>query len=82
VDIVGHTDDQPTVYSKYPNNQALSLARAQAVVKFLVTLLDMQPEILNAVGMGDTKPLVSNDTPEGRLKNRRVEVVIHAKEYR
>ena len=82
VDIVGHTGNQPTVYSKYPNNQALSLARAQAVVKFLVTLLEMQPEILNAVGAGDTKPLVSNDTPEGRLKNRRVEVVIHAKEYR
>ena len=82
VDIVGHTDNQPTVYSKYPNNQALSLARAQAVVKFLTTLLEMQPEILNAVGMGDSKPLVSNETPEGRLKNRRVEVVIHAKEYR
>jgi outer membrane protein OmpA-like peptidoglycan-associated protein len=82
VDIVGHTDNEPTVHSKYPNNQALSLARAQAVVKFLTTLLDMQPEILNPVGMGDTKPIATNDTPEGRLKNRRVEVVIHAKEYR
>ena len=82
VDIIGHTDNQPTVYSKYPNNQALSLARAQAVVKFLVTLLEMDPATLNPVGMGDTKPLVSDDTPEGREKNRRVEVVIHAKEYR
>jgi flagellar motor protein MotB len=82
VDIVGHTDNQPTVYSRYPSNQALSLARAQAVVKFLTTLLDMPPEILNAVGMGDSKPLVSNDTEEGRLKNRRVEVVIHATEYK
>jgi outer membrane protein OmpA-like peptidoglycan-associated protein len=82
VDIVGHTDDQPTVYSKYVGNQALSLARAQAVVKFLVTLLDMQPESLHPVGMGDTKPIASNDTPEGREKNRRVEVVIKATEYK
>jgi outer membrane protein OmpA-like peptidoglycan-associated protein len=82
VDIVGHTDNQPTIYSKYSDNQALSLARAQAVVKFLVTLLDMDQAILRPVGMGDSKPLVSNDTPEGREKNRRVEVVIHAKEYR
>lgn len=82
VDIVGHTDNEPTVYSVYPNNQALSLARAQAVVKFLTTLLDMDPAILNAVGAGDSKPKASNDTAEGRLANRRVEVVIHAKEYR
>jgi flagellar motor protein MotB len=61
---------------------ALSLARAQAVVKFLVTLLDMDPNILNPVGMGDTRPKTTNDTPEGREANRRVEVVVHAKEYR
>ena len=82
VDIVGHTDNEPTVYSVYPNNQALSLARAQAVVKFLTTLLDMDPAILKAVGAGDSKPKTTNDTVEGRLANRRVEVVIHAKEYR
>lgn len=82
VDIVGHTDNQPTVHSVYPDNQALSLARAKAVVKFLVDLLGMDPKILNPVGMGDSQPKASNDTPEGREANRRVEVVIHAKEYR
>ena len=82
VDIVGHTDNEPTVHSKYPNNQALSLARAQAVVKFLTTLLEMDPAILDAKGAGDSKPKATNDTAEGRLANRRVEVVIHAKEYR
>jgi len=82
VDIVGHTDDTPVQYSVYPDNLELSLARARAVVKFLVTLLDMDPAILNPVGMGDTRPKATNDTPEGREANRRVEVVIHAKEYR
>jgi outer membrane protein OmpA-like peptidoglycan-associated protein len=82
VDIVGHTDNTPVVHSVYHDNMALSLARAQAVVKFLVTLLDMDPNILNPVGMGDTRPKTTNDTPEGREANRRVEVVVHAKEYR
>lgn len=82
VDILGHTDNTPVVHSVYHDNQALSLARAQAVVKFLVTLLGMDPAMLNPVGMGDTAPKTTNDTPEGREANRRVEVVIHAKEYR
>jgi outer membrane protein OmpA-like peptidoglycan-associated protein len=82
VDIVGHTDNQPTVYSVYKSNQELSLARAKAVVKFMVDLLGMEPGMLNPVGAGDTKPKTTNDTAEGRTANRRVEVVIHAKEYR
>jgi flagellar motor protein MotB len=82
VDILGHTDNTPVVYSVYPNNQELSLARAKAVVKFLVTLLDMDPNMLNPVGKGESVPKASNDTPEGREANRRVEVIIHAKEYR
>lgn len=82
VDIVGNTDNTPVVHSVYHDNMALSLARAQAVVKFLVTLLDMDPNMLNPVGMGDTRPKTTNDTPEGREANRRVEVVVHAKEYR
>ncbi|MGH7441866.1 MAG: PorV/PorQ family protein, partial [bacterium] len=82
VDVVGHTDNTPVVHSVYLNNQELSLARAQAVCKFLVELLGMDPSMLNPVGMGDSQPKVSNATPEGRETNRRVEVVIHAKEYR
>lgn len=82
VDIVGHTDNSPVVHSVYGSNEALSLARAKAVVKFLVDLLQMDPAILNPVGAGDSKPKASNDTVEGRLANRRVEVVVHAKEYR
>lgn len=82
VDIVGHTDNTPVVHSIYGNNQELSLARAKAVVKFLVTLLDMDPAILNPVGLGDSRPKADNATSAGREANRRVEVIIHAKEYR
>lgn len=82
VDIIGHTDNEPTVYSVYKSNQELSLARAKAVVKFMVDLLGMSPEMLNPVGMGDTKPKATNETVEGRTANRRVEVVIKGKEYR
>ena len=54
----------------------LSAARAQSVADFLVaTGIKKQDEIV-ASGMGDTKPLVPNDTPDGRTKNRRVEIVI------
>jgi outer membrane protein OmpA-like peptidoglycan-associated protein len=82
VDIVGHTDSEPVVRSVYGNNKDLSFARAQAVIKFLVDLLGMDPAILNPVGAGESKPKADNGTPEGRLANRRVEIVIHAKEYR
>jgi outer membrane protein OmpA-like peptidoglycan-associated protein len=81
VDIIGNTDNTPVVYSVYHDNQTLSLARAQAVAKFLVTLLGMDPAMLNPVGMGDKNPKASNDTPDGREANRRVEVVIHARLY-
>ena len=82
VDIVGHTDNVPTVYSVYKSNQALSLARAQAVIRYLVDLLNMDPTMLTAKGVGETQPKASDATLEGRLANRRVEVVVHAKEYR
>ena len=73
---------EPTVHSVYGSNQALSLARAQAVVKFMVDLLGMDPAILAAKGAGESRPKTSNDTAEGRQANRLVEVVVHVKEYR
>jgi outer membrane protein OmpA-like peptidoglycan-associated protein len=81
VEIVGHTDNQPVHTSVYGSNEALSLARAQAVVKFFVTLLDMDEKMFKAVGRGDTQPMTGNDSPEGREKNRRVEIVIHGTSY-
>ena len=68
-EIYGHADSTgPTVY-----NQKLSEKRAKAVVDYLVAK-GVDPARLSAVGFGETRPLVPNTTPEGRQKNRRVEV--------
>jgi len=68
--IEGHTDNVGTA----KKNQALSLARAQSVAAALV-LQGVAKDRLVAVGMGDTKPLADNASPDGRAKNRRVELV-------
>lgn len=74
--IAGHTDDQKLAKTaKFKDNQALSLARAQSVMDYLVKN-GMDPTKLSVVGYGETKPIASNLTPEGRAKNRRVELVV------
>ncbi len=74
--IAGHTDDQKLAKgAKYADNQQLSLARAQAVMNYLVRS-GMDPSKLSVVGYGETKPIADNATPEGRAKNRRVELVV------
>ena len=54
----------------------LSLARAQAVVDYLVNQRGLEAGRLTALGYGETHPIASNDTADGRQKNRRVELVI------
>ncbi len=74
--IAGHTDDQKLGKgAKFVDNQQLSLARAQAVMNYLVRS-GMDASKLSVVGYGDTKPIADNATPEGRSKNRRVELVV------
>ncbi len=74
--IAGHTDNQKLgAGSKFKDNQALSLARAQAVEAYLVQN-GLDPSKLSVVGYGDTRPIASNATKEGRAKNRRVELVV------
>jgi len=80
--VEGHTDNVPIVHSKYPNNMALSQARAEAVVKFFVDLFNLPQNIFVANGKGDTMPVASNDTEEGRKKNRRVTIRIRTKEWK
>jgi len=66
--IVGYTDDRGS--ESY--NQKLSERRAQAVLKALVDR-GVNPAQLSAIGMGELNPVASNDTPEGRAQNRRIE---------
>jgi chemotaxis protein MotB len=74
--VEGHTDNRPIVSDRYPSNWALSTARAAQVVKFLIDAGQIAPQRLAAVGYAASKPIASNDTPEGRATNRRVEIVL------
>lgn len=74
--VEGHTDNRPIVSDRYPSNWELSTARAAQVVRFLIDAGQIAPQRLAAVGYADSKPVASNDTPEGRATNRRVEIVL------
>jgi type VI secretion system protein ImpK len=73
--VVGHTDNQRILSARFPSNVALSQARADTVGA-IITARISSPARLSAEGRGDTEPIASNDTPEGRAKNRRVAIVI------
>ncbi len=76
VRVEGHTDDGAIASNKYRNNWDLSAARAATVVSYLQQAHGVSPERLTAAGMGSGHPLVSNDTPDNRERNRRIEVVL------
>jgi chemotaxis protein MotB len=73
--VEGHTDDRPIRTSEFPSNWELSAARAASVVHQL-TRQGVDPLRLEIVGYGETRPLQSNDTPEGRNANRRVAILV------
>jgi OmpA-OmpF porin, OOP family len=71
VQLEGHTDNQ----GSERKNQALSEKRVQSIKDYITQRFHIAPERVRAVGYGASKPIVPNDTPEGRSQNRRVEVV-------
>jgi len=75
VEVEGHTDSIPIHTSKYPSNWELSTARAGSVVRYFISK-GLDPSRFKAVGYADTRPVAPNTTPEGREKNRRIEIVI------
>ncbi|MEG6588693.1 flagellar motor protein MotB [Paenibacillus barengoltzii] len=77
ISIEGHTDNLPIVYaSKYKDNWELSGARALSVLRFFVDKEKLDPQHFQYAGYADTRPAADNDTPEGRSKNRRVEITV------
>ena len=76
VTIEGHTDNLPILTPEYPSNWELSVARAVNVLRLLVETHNLPSERLSAAGFGEYRPLAGNDTPEGRSRNRRVEISI------
>lgn len=73
--VEGHTDNVPISTSRFPSNWELSAARAMSVVKLLVNS-GMNPEQLSGAGYGEFAPRASNETPEERALNRRIEIVL------
>jgi chemotaxis protein MotB len=73
--IAGHTDNVPIKSGRYDSNWELSTARAVEVVRFLQKK-GLSPERMAAAGYSQYDPVATNDTVEGRAKNRRIEVIV------
>ncbi|HEY4015730.1 MAG TPA: OmpA family protein [Polyangiaceae bacterium] len=71
----GHTDNLPIQTARFPSNWELSTARAVEVVKFLIAQ-GVAPKALSAAGYGEFDPVAGNETPDGRAKNRRIELTL------
>ncbi len=75
IEVEGHTDNLPIRTSMYPSNWELSSARASSVVRLFIDQ-GVAAKRLTAVGSADNHPVLSNDTPEGRTRNRRVTITV------
>ena len=81
--IEGHTDNVPIgadLAERYPTNWELSVARATAVARYLQEKIGVDPRLISATGYGQYKPIASNETEQGRTRNRRIEIVLVPKE--
>ena len=77
IEVEGHTDTSPISTPQFPSNWELSSARASSVVRLFIDQ-GVAATRLTAVGSADNLPVASNDTPEGRARNRRVTVTLLA----
>lgn len=77
--IEGHTDNVPIKTANYKDNWDLSVARATAIVRMLTDDHHITPTRLTASGKGEFMPRESNDTAEGRARNRRTEIILSPK---
>ncbi len=78
IQVEGHTDSMPISNATFPSNWELSAVRASSVVRLFIDS-GIGEARLTAIGRGSTQPVSSNDTPEGRMRNRRVTVLILAR---
>lgn len=74
--VEGHTDNVPIHNENFNSNWDLSTARAMAVAMMLVNESGVDPKRMSIAGYAEYHPVASNDTPEGRKANRRVDIVI------
>lgn len=79
IQVEGHTDNVPIVSGlkkRFPTNWELSTARATEVVRYLQEAGGLDPKLLCATGYSEYQPVATNDTAEGKRKNRRIEIVL------
>jgi chemotaxis protein MotB len=76
VRLEGHTDAVPIHTARFQSNWDLSAARGIALLKVLVDRFGVSPARLSVAGYADTAPVASNETEEGRARNRRVDIVV------
>ncbi len=79
IEVEGHTDNLPISTARFPSNWELSSARASSVVRLFIDQ-GVAAKRLKAVGSADNQPVQSNDTAEGRARNRRVTITVLAPE--
>lgn len=80
IQVEGHTDNNPIgglLQRQFPSNWELSTARATTVLRYLIEQTGMDKKQFSAAGYADIRPVQSNETEEGRAKNRRVEIVLY-----
>lgn len=82
ITVAGHTDNISPSGTKYKTNKELSKARADAVKFFMVNLLSVDEKRITTVGYGEDFPIATNETEEGRAKNRRVEIILKSTIYK
>jgi len=75
VEITGHTDNRP-ITTRYPNNMALSQARADAAKQVLITECGIPTERIITAGKGDKEPTVANSGEANRARNRRIVITV------
>lgn len=75
IQVEGHTDNLPIETAKFPSNWELSTMRAVNILRYLQKSGCIPPKRLVAVGFAEYRPSASNDTPEGRQQNRRIEIL-------
>lgn len=76
--VAGHTDNVPIYGGRFESNLKLSIGRAAEVAEFMIDQVGIPPERISTMGFGKYRPAYTNDTEEGREKNRRVEIVLTA----
>ncbi len=74
--IEGHTDNVPIHTAQFASNWELSTARATELTKIFIVDYHFAPARISAAGFAEYHPVASNDTPEGRSQNRRVDIIV------